>query len=610
MTIYTPDFHPVLSAQIEELARRHHPTNLKAEIDAAQRLRLFLRTLDIYDGDLADHLNEGNFRLFERKGSQSRRTKNSFVSRLRSYTATLHGEKRPLRPGTTKPRPVLLAVHDLVQVADKLIADKDPAAAAAFVAVLGGVQFRHFGDVLSLRHVIRSRSWMPSDFRRIAERLLDEVPNCEEGRITRTAWYRVIDASESEHFGVVQLRRLEKVLNAEQSQASVAELLGSQAIDSITHRDELSETTTDPDFWCTLSNSGPIADSLVEHVHELEGGADMPTRPPSKAEARRRARELSEKHANPEPLPKSHYEWLTTRRPRDKEVRKQWSQIKGPVAQVGLRCGPVDSINTYKRMMINVTKIFAAASAAGQSLDPADVLNERSIAVYIGGLHVSDSARADYRSALRAAAKHWPGTGIVQRPQQIRFAHPHPPYSSKELNTLERVMSGQRQDTVGKRAKLFFALGIGGGIGSQELALLEREHIHPSESGNYLVVDVPAHGEVEARTVPIINEWRELLEAGLPESEGPLIPPHAAHNHINSTYKKLKTESDHPPVQQTRLRNTWTVHLLGTPGISAKTILTVSGLKSTRNWNSLLAYAPDQSDVASAVAKSIYRKTA
>ena len=583
-----------LEAQVVELARRHHARNTRWQGDAATRLRRFLNDLDIHEGDLADALTERNFRRYARISPKQLQSIKADVSLFRSLATTLAGERIDLRR-PTKPRPKHqpVVIADIEAAANRIVDIKDAAGAAALIAVLADVRFEAFPEITSTRELLDRQLHMPIAFRQIANRLLDDLPDADVGRVSVATWQRArsVPIDGRPDLLPMAIRLLRNRLLADELGLPVAELLRQQLVLPITRADELSPQSLNDRDWCRLLEQRPLTERLLEEIRDTERGPTMANRPLSRTASRQRAKELADRHENPPPLPPSYSDWLAQYSPEAPDVAPQWNETREVVFEVARRVQKVTSLTGFKRVVGTVAKAFAHAAANGRSIDPADVLSERNINWHVGQLRGSDQTRATYRSDLRRAARYWPGTGIVERPQQMVHKSIQMPYSASESRTLSRVIRSQPTTVRGVQARAYFGLGLGAGLRSKEILKLHTTSFRLVESCDVLVVDVPDIGDKPGRTVPVLPEWRDLVEQGISDSPGPFVTE-TGKNHVGASYKRLKTKSKHPPIVQDRLRNTWLTALMGSPDISLATLLRIAGLCSARSLEGLVEYVP------------------
>ena len=553
----------------------------------------FLEALEIDDGELLDHLNERNFRRYARRSSKKARSVQVDVSAFRSLAVTLSGERLPLRRPSKPPRArAATELADVEAAAEQIINNKDADAAAALIAVLCDVRFENFPEITSTRVLMDRQLHLPDDFRRVCERLIDELPLADLGAVSVATWQRarIVPIEGRPQLDPMCVRILRNQLLANELDISVADLLRNGVIFPITRIDELSRQTEDGPHWCRLLGQPPLADVLFDEIRDQEQSETMQTRPPSRSQARRRARELAERHDNPEPLPPSFQDWLDQYEPVAAAVAPYWDEIGETVVQVSVRIRNVRSLGSFKRVVAVVAQIFAEAAMHGRTLDPVAVLSDRNINRFVHSLRGIDQTRATYRSDLRRAARFWPGTGLVEKPIQMPRKSLTAPYSGSEIKVLARVIDAEPDTDRGRNAKCFFGLGIGAGIRSREINGLTAADFWTDEATGLLIVEVPEVGAHEARSVPLVPEWDELVRPNLPK-DGPLAAG-TGKNWVSSCYQRISSTSKHPPIKQNRLRNTWLTQQMASPDVKAEALLRWAGLVSPRILEDLLPYVP------------------
>lgn len=553
----------------------------------------FLQTLKIDDGELDDHLTERNFRLYARRSPKQPRSVGVDVSTLRSLAVTLGGERLPLRRESKPPRTRAgTELADVKAAAIRIVENKDADAAAALIAVLCDVRFEDFPEITSTRELMDRQLYMPDDFRRVCEKLIDELPLADLGTVSVATWQRarIVPIEGRPQLAPMCVRILRNQLLANELDLSVADLLRNGVIFPITRLDELSQQTEDGSDWCRLLGQPPVADVLFDEIQDQEQSETMPTRPPSRSEARRRARELAARHDKPEPLPPSFQAWLDQYEPVAASVAPYWDEIGETVVQVAVRIRNVPTLVSFKRVVAVVAQIFAEAAMHGRTLDPVAVLSDRNINRFVHTMRGIDQTRSTYRSDLRRAARFWPGTGLVEKPIQMPRKSLTAPYSGREIKVLARVIGAEPNTDRGRNAKCFFGLGIGAGIRSREINCLTAADFWTDEATGLLIVEVPEVGAHEARSVPLLPEWDELVRPNLPEAGRLAVG--AGKNWVSSCYQRISSTSKHPPIKQNRLRNTWLVQQMASPDVKAEALLRRAGLVSPRILEDLLPYVP------------------
>lgn len=254
-----------------------------------------------------------------------------------------------------------------------------------------------------------------------------------------------------------------------------------------------------------------------------------------------------------------------------------WEAIRDFVRDVVARTETTVPYTTYALYRASTEFTLWAWQTAGLPLEVEDLFERSVIAFYVqtGCGQLTAAARGNRRSLLLRMSEHL----LLDAPTRLEpmpASNPSEPYSRREIVSI--VSWARAQSTPERRANAhaLVALGLGGGLSSQEIIALQVKDVHRERDQ----VTVTVAG-TRRRDVPLLDEYAELMPAvNIATPNGFVFRPGRTQIYVNaiSNFVKRGNGGGLRPTTQ-RMRATWLVHHLnaGTP----LTVLTrAAGLES------------------------------
>lgn len=199
---------------------------------------------------------------------------------------------------------------------------------------------------------------------------------------------------------------------------------------------------------------------------------------------------------------------------------------------------------------------------------------------------LAEGTRRNYRSYLDRISK-----------ALVPDEHPHEyrplnrrnkalaPYTPAEMALHRSWATGQAYPPKRRRAMLMLALCAGAGLGSSEVAHLEREHIIVGPNG--ILIDVPGN---RARQTPLLKDWDEWLLAAIEDvPAGALVWGPVGRRDGSNTLSSFVENAQGTGPRSDRLRNTWLVwHLQNATPL--KDLLYAAGTSKSDHLANFLDY--------------------
>lgn len=309
----------------------------------------------------------------------------------------------------------------------------------------------------------------------------------------------------------------------------------------------------------------------------------------SKAQARRRAAEIRQKQAHPDPLPEAHQRYLDTftaaMAPR--EVR---SEVLAAVQDVCRRAGHIAGLASFKRITTDVTALATWAAQREIDLDLATLMSHSTIQDFARWRlpRQSEDGRAlRARRLMNLASEINPGPDAP--PRLIVSGHQpvKPPYDQAEEATIIRVASTQRRREVRKRALLAIGLARGAGASPSDLRhVLGADVSDRAEAGIFVTL---GSGE-KRRTIPVRRRYEDLVRQGMVGVKPSQPALGTAKNAVNGLLQSLESlTADNRTWDVRRLRTAWIADLMTEP-IPLSTLLAAAGLRGPRTIADVYEY--------------------
>ena len=332
----------------------------------------------------------------------------------------------------------------------------------------------------------------------------------------------------------------------------------------------------------TLPNSGIVAS----------------TARPTKAEAKRLAAEARRLQTQaPAPLKTEFEEMLATWVPR-KLPMWEWMQCRDLVHSVMRRATHITGKESFGKHLRLVADFVNWARMSGYDLDWESLFVERVIDDYIrrGIKHTARTAN-DYRKDLRNLAAHInDAPGAPNRSVRIPHAAVKPPYTSREVGQIMRLIDLEADTRFKRRIQVAVALGLGAGLSAQDMRQLSRGHIDDFAADGILI-RVPGD---RPREVWMRRDYEALLRSGLEgltRNEHVLGRRSMGKDALVDLYKRIQSLADGPDLLQGRMRNTWLAHLMCEP-IPLWTVMQAAGLNGARSLTDIAQYLQPVTDVS------------
>jgi len=262
-----------------------------------------------------------------------------------------------------------------------------------------------------------------------------------------------------------------------------------------------------------------------------------------------------------------------------------WQQVETFVrASVG-QAEP-GAVYEARRLMNVVAQLATWADRLGLPLEPRVVFHPDTVDRFAreACAHLQTGTQLNYRTMLRAVGASVLGPPLYPpRPLPLWRSALAAPYSPAEVSRLLAWCRGLPTARFRNNIAVLLALGLGGGLTSDEVCQLRGDDIVRDELG---VVIRVSRGS--GRDVPVLRRWEDEVAAiGARAGSGIVFLPH-----VDITKRKVPNfvsrcpKDDAPTLNMIRLRVTWLVH-----HISAGTNIVVLTQASGRSVNQVAKYA-------------------
>jgi len=318
-------------------------------------------------------------------------------------------------------------------------------------------------------------------------------------------------------------------------------------------------------------------------------------RKPSKAEARRIARELTESMANdPEPLSPALEKLLESWSPKGMPAQ-DWAGCRDLTHEV-MRRSHIKGVDSFRKHIRMLAVYLDWAFKAGYPKDLHTVMTSEALHDYANTAlsNGKNSTASTTRSRLGALAR------AVNPERNLRSATGHfqhndvrPPYTAEDTYWILRRIPLVKTPTTRRAIQTSVALGLGAGLATGDLQDLTRADITDlGEEG----IRINVNGS-RPRTVWLRRDYEDLLREGISELApgGRILGVRHHKDTIVDLYRNIHPSGNGPEVIQSRLRATWLATLMCEP-IPLVTVLRVAGLATARTLSDLAPYIHDASD--------------
>ncbi|MGA4670394.1 hypothetical protein ACPCG0_11475 [Propionibacteriaceae bacterium Y1923] len=217
----------------------------------------------------------------------------------------------------------------------------------------------------------------------------------------------------------------------------------------------------------------------------------------------------------------------------------------------------------------------------GLGMDAEDLLNIGVIDEFVwNGLSgVVDSTRATYRAdIIRVARAVRPSDeSLIGNKQFPRTERVNPPYTAEQERLLRSWAGAQTTRYTVVNANVMLACGLGAGLTTNELLLLQAGHVEVDDAGVLLHVSGS-----NPRVVPVRMDWESTLADLAQAAWKPgmyLFRPNRQTITRNGTTNFIKNTRAQPfPVSMQRMRTTWIINHLAA-GVPIPTVRKAAGIR-------------------------------
>lgn len=317
-------------------------------------------------------------------------------------------------------------------------------------------------------------------------------------------------------------------------------------------------------------------------------------RPPSRSELRRQLAAARTPAPPPDRLDEQLETYMAEYEPRGISP-EAWQSIQ-PVMIDWMRRYGSAPVEASRNRIIAIIVFLDWAHKADWNLTT-DLLTPKHIDGFTQTFDASKSTRANYRSRLRGLGRKLnPETFDTQVSVPLEHKSVDAPYSAPELAEIIQFAHTQPTAILRRQTCATISLGLGAGLDSLDLRLLERRHIEDlADQG--IMVNVPGR---RSRTVWVRASFEDMLRDGIiglrPDA---LVIGEVAdrRNITGNLYRRAEADAKIVHIQQSRLRTTWLAALLSAH-VPLVTVMQAAGLTSARTLTELVPHLDVAGDVA------------
>lgn len=238
-----------------------------------------------------------------------------------------------------------------------------------------------------------------------------------------------------------------------------------------------------------------------------------------------------------------------------------------------------------------------AVCICGAELDASTVFTQPVIEQYVHETmpDLTDGTKRNYRAWLLRVAEAVNPDANPNNPMPLAGRALETPYSSAELDALDRWASGQRTAYLRQNAAVFLALGIGAGLPAKEMVQVRAEDITVDENG---AVAIAVVGQLKRSVIVTARYEKTLSHAAKTAPTGAFVflPKRTRTNNdvVSAFVGRTDTPRGTPPVRSRKMRNTWLVRHL-TNRVDVTTLMEAAGLQSLESISRLAQFVPTPS---------------
>lgn len=297
-------------------------------------------------------------------------------------------------------------------------------------------------------------------------------------------------------------------------------------------------------------------------------------------------------------LPALYEEILASYKPRAID-RSLWDTTIGPFARDLMRRSHVRGAKVFRQMLSELALYLGWLYRDGGTPTIAHAMNHDLIETWVvaQGTGGSKTTWGNRRSRLRNLASHVnPGQDAPARPEPFSRTAVKEPYTRQETADLERLAFNQPTPTMRRQLCAMVGLGLGAGLGSEDLRELRATDIVRDDDGK-MWIEVPGD---RRRRVPVRDRYVRLVDAGLvglKPSDLVLGRVVTRRNITSGIVDNAAIGSTNVVPDQARLRATWLVALMTAP-VPLADLLAAAGMTTARTIADLVSFCTDPRYVA------------
>lgn len=269
----------------------------------------------------------------------------------------------------------------------------------------------------------------------------------------------------------------------------------------------------------------------------------------------------------------------------------EWRQIK-PLLTNLMRRGKTQGETVFRQLVSDLALYLVWAHRRGTPLTVAGTMRHDLIEQWVADMDHGNSTRNSRRGRLlNLASQVNPGATAPRKRAPIARPAMKPPYTRREVADLERLANNQPTPARKRQLAALLALGLGAGLGPEDLRDLRRSDI-TQNAHDVWWVHVAGR---RPRRVPVRDRYVVLLQQGLKgvkESDLIIGRSTTRHNITGTVTDSIATDSFTTAPDQGRLRATWLLALVCAP-IPISAIFAAAGINTARTITDILQYAND-----------------
>jgi integrase len=272
----------------------------------------------------------------------------------------------------------------------------------------------------------------------------------------------------------------------------------------------------------------------------------------------------------------------------------RWNAGMGDFVRDLMRRGHVRGEKVFRQMLSELTLYVDWALDHCVTLTIDEMMRHDTIERWVAtaGATGSDSTWGNRRSRLRNLASHVnPGPGSPKKGEPFARVAIKEPYTRREVADLERLALNQPTEVSRRQLCAMVGLGLGAGLGSDDLRSLRVSAIVLDEDGKLWVV-VPGK---RPRRVPVRDRFVRFVLLGIEGLKATdLVLGHKVErNNITSgVVANAAVGMTNVVPDQARLRTTWLLALMTAP-VPLATLLDAAGMTTGRTITDLLPFCFD-----------------